>query len=54
VTPSLVSAVHRADGELYVWTVDDPRRLRSLHSLGVRAVITNDPDLFARADLLPT
>jgi glycerophosphoryl diester phosphodiesterase len=54
VTPSLVSAVHRADGELYVWTVDDPRRLRSLQAFGVRAVITNDPDLFARADLLPT
>jgi glycerophosphoryl diester phosphodiesterase len=51
VTPALVDAVHRAGGELYVWTVDDPERLRSLHALGVRAVITNDPDLFARAGL---
>jgi glycerophosphoryl diester phosphodiesterase len=51
VTPSLVQAVHRAGGELYVWTVDDPERLRSLHALGVRAVITNDRDLFARAGL---
>ncbi len=54
VTPSLVHAVHRAGGELYVWTVDDPQRLRSLHALGVRAVITNDRELFARAGLQPT
>jgi glycerophosphoryl diester phosphodiesterase len=54
VTPSLVQAVHSAGGELYVWTVDDPERLRSLHALGVRAVITNDRDLFARAGLQAT
>ena len=52
VTPALVRAIHEAGGELYVWTVDDPERLTSLHAQGVRAVITNDPDLFARAGLL--
>jgi glycerophosphoryl diester phosphodiesterase len=51
VTPALVRAVHEAGGELYVWTVDDADRLRSLHAQGVRAVITNDRDLFSRADL---
>jgi glycerophosphoryl diester phosphodiesterase len=54
VTPALVHAVRGAGGELYVWTVDDAQRLRSLHALGVSAVITNDRDLFARAGLLPT
>jgi glycerophosphoryl diester phosphodiesterase len=54
VTPALVEAVHRAGGELYVWTVDDAQRLRSLHALGVRAVITNDRDLFDRAGLAPS
>jgi glycerophosphoryl diester phosphodiesterase len=34
-----------------VWTVDDAARLRSLHAQGVRAVITNDRELFARAGL---
>jgi glycerophosphoryl diester phosphodiesterase len=51
VTPTLVRAVHQAGGELYAWTVDDPERLRSLHAQGVRAVITNDRELFARAGL---
>ncbi|HEY2321113.1 MAG TPA: glycerophosphodiester phosphodiesterase [Solirubrobacteraceae bacterium] len=54
VTPALVRAVRQAGGELYVWTVDDAERLRTLHALGVRAVITNDRDLFARAGLPAT
>ncbi len=47
VTPRLVRAVHGAGGQLYVWTVDDLRRLRELEALGVTGVITNDPRLFA-------
>jgi glycerophosphoryl diester phosphodiesterase len=47
VTPALVHAVARAGGELYVWTVDDPRRIAALERLGVTGVITNDPRLFA-------
>jgi glycerophosphoryl diester phosphodiesterase len=42
----LVRAVHEAGGELFVWTVDDPRRIRALEALGVDGVITNDPRLF--------
>jgi glycerophosphoryl diester phosphodiesterase len=42
----LVKAVHRAGGQVYVWTVDDARRIRALEALGVDGVITNDPRLF--------
>jgi glycerophosphoryl diester phosphodiesterase len=48
VSRRLVTAVHRAGGELYVWTVDDARRIRALEELGVDGVITNDPRLFSR------
>lgn len=48
VTRRLVRAVHAASGELYVWTVDDPRRIRAFERLGVDGVITNDPRLFGR------
>jgi len=46
VTRRLVRAVAEAGGELYVWTVDDARRIRRLENLGVTGVITNDPRLF--------
>ncbi|HET8949460.1 MAG TPA: glycerophosphodiester phosphodiesterase [Solirubrobacteraceae bacterium] len=46
VTSALLEAVRDAGGELYVWTVDDARRIRSLEALGVTGVITNDPRLF--------
>jgi glycerophosphoryl diester phosphodiesterase len=46
VSPRLVETVKRAGGELYVWTVDDALRIRSLEALGVTGVITNDPRLF--------
>ena len=47
VAPPLVNAVHEAGGELYVWTVDELSRIEQLAALGVDAVITNDPRLFA-------
>jgi glycerophosphoryl diester phosphodiesterase len=47
VTPRLVRRVGDADGELYVWTVDELARLSALEALGVTGVITNDPRLFA-------
>jgi len=49
VSPALVRRVQNAGGELYVWTVDDPRRIHRLEQLGVDGVITNDPRLFAAA-----
>jgi glycerophosphoryl diester phosphodiesterase len=46
VTARLVAAVAAAGGELYVWTVDEAPRIRTLEALGVTGVITNDPRLF--------
>jgi len=46
VTARLVSRVRGADGEIYVWTVDDLSQLAALEALGVTGVITNDPRLF--------
>ena len=48
VSPRLVKAVNDAGGELYVWTVDDGRRIGRLERLGVTGVITNDPRLFGQ------
>lgn len=48
VTRRLVREVLAAGGELYVWTVDDPARIRALEALGVTGVITGDPRLFTR------
>ena len=47
VTERLVDAVVGRGAELFVWTVDDPRRLPRLLSLGVTGVITNEPQLFS-------
>jgi glycerophosphoryl diester phosphodiesterase len=46
VSRRLVQVVHDEGGEVYVWTVDDARRIERLRALGVHAVITNDPRLF--------
>jgi glycerophosphoryl diester phosphodiesterase len=46
VTSRLVSRVRDADGELYVWTVDELSQLAAFEALGVTGVITNDPRLF--------
>ncbi len=47
VTGRLVRRVREAGGELYVWTVDEPSRIRALEALGVTGVISNDPRLFS-------
>ncbi len=47
VSGLLVRRVHEAGGQLYVWTVDDARDIARMEQLGVDAVITNDPRLFA-------
>jgi glycerophosphoryl diester phosphodiesterase len=46
VSGRLVRAVHAAGGQVYVWTVDDAPKIRTLEALGVDGVITNDPRLF--------
>lgn len=49
VTQKLVHEIARADGELYVWTVDDAEQIAKLVGMGVTGVITNDPRLFPSA-----
>jgi len=49
VTAALVRAVRDAGGELYAWTVDDPKEIARLEALGVTGIISNDPRLFAPA-----
>jgi glycerophosphoryl diester phosphodiesterase len=47
VTPALLEVIRETGAELYVWTVDDARRIRALEAMGgVTGVITNDPRLF--------
>lgn len=41
----LVDIVHRAHAKIYVWTVDDPERMRELIDWGVDGVCTNRPDV---------
>lgn len=51
VSRLLVARVHEAGGRLYVWTVDDAAEIARLDAMGVDAVITNDPRLFAAVPL---
>ncbi len=50
VTPALLKAVRSGGGQLFVWTVDDPRAIERLTMLGVDGIITNDPRLFDAAE----
>jgi glycerophosphoryl diester phosphodiesterase len=45
-TPRLSRAIRDAGGELYVWTVDDAKRISGFERMGVSGVISNDPRLF--------
>ena len=45
-SPRLARCIRAAGGELYIWTVDDRRRIAGLERMGVTGVISNDPRLF--------
>jgi glycerophosphoryl diester phosphodiesterase len=42
--PGYVARVHRAGGQVHVWTVDEPDDVRRCVEAGVDAIITNRPD----------
>jgi glycerophosphoryl diester phosphodiesterase len=46
VDKRLVRVVKESGGELYVWTVDEPKRIALMERLGVTGIISNDPRLF--------
>jgi glycerophosphoryl diester phosphodiesterase len=48
ITGGLVSACIEAGVQLIAWTVDELETMRRLAELGVDAICTNDPRLFAR------
>jgi glycerophosphoryl diester phosphodiesterase len=49
VTARCVRAAHARGAVVVAWTVDDPRELDRLTRVGVDAVVTNDPRIFASA-----
>jgi len=49
VTPAFVRQVHRERAVVQVWTVDAPDDIRRLLALGVDGIISDRPDLAARA-----
>ena len=49
VTPTLVEKAKAAGLEVVVWTVDSPAWVAQAKSLGIKAVITNDPAMMIEA-----
>lgn len=47
VTVSLVTAAHRRNLKLYVWTINDGERMDALIRMGVDGIITDRPDRLA-------
>lgn len=45
VTQRWIDEAHNAEIAVYVWTVDDPKRMRQLKKMGVDGIITNVPDI---------
>ena len=45
VSRDLIAMLHDRGLKCWVWTVDDPQRMRQLAAWGVDGIITNRPDL---------
>jgi|GEM_PF-43326 len=45
VTNRWVAEAHAAELDVYVWTVDAPKRMKELAAMGVDGIITNVPDV---------
>jgi glycerophosphoryl diester phosphodiesterase len=41
-----IATAHDLGAPVYVWTVDDPERARTLAAWGADGIITNDPRVF--------
>jgi len=54
VDEALVSSIHGAGMQVFVWTVDEPEEMRRFLALGVDGIVTNLPDLArAAVDSIP-
>jgi glycerophosphoryl diester phosphodiesterase len=51
VTQKLVRVVHEAEKKLFAWTVNDERSMQRLAGWGVDGIISDNPQLMARAFL---
>jgi len=49
VTPRWIDVAGEAGLAVYVWTVDDPKRMKELAKMGVDGIITNVPDVAVKA-----
>jgi glycerophosphoryl diester phosphodiesterase len=49
VTQKLITAANAKDLPAVIWTVDDPRWILRAGSLGIQALMTNDPTKFLKA-----
>jgi glycerophosphoryl diester phosphodiesterase len=47
-SPRVIEKAKREGMEIVVWTVDDPEWIRRARSLGIKALIANDPALMVR------
>jgi glycerophosphoryl diester phosphodiesterase len=45
ITPRLVDAIHRADAQIHLWTVDEPEDMHRFLDMGVDGIVTDRPDL---------
>jgi glycerophosphoryl diester phosphodiesterase len=48
LTPALLRDVHAAGKQAFIWTVNQPRRMRALAALGVDGILSDDTRLLAR------
>jgi glycerophosphoryl diester phosphodiesterase len=46
---AFVAELHAAGATVWTWTVNDPRRMRTLARFGVDAILTDDPALLKKA-----
>ena len=45
VDAKLIEAVHAADAQIHLWTVNDPDDMARFLELGVDGIVTDRPDL---------
>jgi glycerophosphoryl diester phosphodiesterase len=49
VTPRFIEEIHKRNGIIQVWTINDEATMRNLFAMGVDAIMTDDPALALKA-----